>query len=86
MCHTYHMHHKAQIIRKISFILIYISHINFCAISFNRTQNLHFLKNSGKNCDYSTPYYGGLAKIVSVSSFKVSILHAKFCTIPCNRN
>ena len=55
-------------------------------ISLNRTQILHYSKNSGKNCDYSAPYQAIPGKIMTMTSFKVSsILHTKFCTISCNR-
>ena len=47
--------------------------INCYAISLNGTQNLHFSKNSGKNF---------AAKIILMLSFKVTVLHTNFCTIP----
>ena len=62
-----------------------ILYINFCAISFRKTQYLHFLKNYEKNYDNSTPKQDMLAKIIWMSSFKIGILHAKFGTTLCNR-
>ena len=41
--------------------------------------------NFWENCGYSVSQQARLTKIISISSFKVSILHAKFCKIPCNR-
>ena len=38
-----------------------------------------------KICNYSAPYQAKPSKIISVLSFNVSILHAKFRTISCNR-
>ena len=53
-----------------------------CGISFDRTQDLHCLKNYGKFVITASPMP---AKITSISSFKVSILHAKCFTIPYSR-
>ena len=38
-----------------------------------------------KNCDYSNTQKAMLAKIILISSCKISILHVKFCMIPYNR-
>ena len=58
---------------------------NFCQISLSRTQNLHFPKNSRKIVTAGPPHQAILAKLISISSFKVSILHSIFFTIPWNR-
>ena len=61
--------------------MIYVLHINFCAISFNRTQDVRFPKNYGKIVATAPPSKAMLAKIISILSFKVSILHAKFLRV-----
>ena len=65
------------------FLIIYILHENFCVISFIRTQDVNFTKNSRKIVFRTSPSM--FVKTISISSFKESILHAKFCMIPCNR-
>ena len=64
---------------------MYILNIIFCAISFNARQVLHFYNVSRKIATAASPRKVMLAKIISMPSSKISILHAKFCVIPCNR-
>ena len=52
-----------------------ILHSYFCAISFNRTQNLHFPEKFGK---ISITALLKFAKYISLSSHKISILHENF--------
>ena len=61
-----------------------VLHINFWAISFNRTQHLHFPKNSRKFMTIAPPSKLCSQKLHQ-SSYKTSILQAKLCTIPCIR-
>ena len=60
-------------------------YINFCAISFNRRQNQYFSKNSGKIAITESSSKPVLAKSISMSSFKVGIMHGKYCMIPCDK-
>ena len=60
------------------FLIMYILHLNFCAISYNRTQKSVYTKSSGKIVITALP-----AKVVSMSFNKA--LNTKFRTIPCNR-
>ena len=53
----------------------------FVRFQISRTQDMHFPQNSGKK--FTKAPLAMLAKITSGTSFKVSILRAKFCTIPC---
>ena len=64
------------------FLFIYILHLNFCTISFKRTQDLHYprileLQHPSPAC-YSCKNYINVL-------FKIGILHAKFRSVPCNR-
>ena len=63
---------------------MYILHANFCACSFNRTQNLIFPIKFEKKYDNSIPQQAKLTKTRSIPCCKISILHANFFTIPCN--
>ena len=53
-------------------------HTYFCAIANNRTKSV----NSEKKLQQ--PNLEIFAKFTSISSFKISIFHTKFSTIPCN--
>ena len=65
---------------------MYILHINFWAISFNRSHDITILKiKFWKTRDCSLPSKATPSKIISMLSLKISKMRAKFCTIPCNR-
>ena len=70
---------------KLLFRIMYILLINFCVISFSRTQNLYFLKNSGKIVTTVPSSNLCSQKLNQYHISKFSILHAKFCMIPCHR-
>ena len=57
--------------------------MNFCAISFNRSRDITIPKIL-ENLRLQPPYQATPSKIISILSLKISILLAKFCTIPCN--
>ena len=62
---------------------VYFAH-KFCAISFSRSRDITIPK-FWKICYCSASYPGMPSKLMSKLSSKLSILHTKFCTIPCNR-
>ena len=64
--------------------MVFILHIHFCAISFCRTQDLDFSENSTKLRQHR-PLVDYVRKIIPILSYKIHILHAKLCAIPCNR-
>ena len=59
---------------------MYILHINFCAISFNRSRDI-IIPKILENLRLQCPHQAILSKIISILLLKISILHAKFCTI-----
>ena len=63
---------------------VYVAYKFLCDFIQQITRSA-FSQNSWKNCDNSASQQGMLAKIISSSFCKVSILHSKFCTISCNR-
>ena len=46
---------------------------------------MHYCTKNWKKYNCSASYQAMPADIISMTSFKVSILHAKFSMIPCNR-
>ena len=64
---------------------VHLACIFFCAISFTKTQNLHFSKKSVKFVTIEPLKQAILKKITSISSCKISILHVIFFMIPCSR-
>ena len=63
---------------------IYLANNILCDFIQKKTKSA-FSKRFDKKYYYSTPYQTMPSKIISMSPFKVSIFHAKFRSIPCNK-
>ena len=63
----------------------YLKYKFLCDFIQQNTKSDFFQNILGKKCDNSASQQARLTKIISISSCKISISRAKFCTIPCNR-
>ena len=63
---------------------VYLTYKVLCDFIQSNTKS-DFSTKFWKNCNNSVPQQARVAKIISISCCKISIRHAKFFTIPCNR-
>ena len=66
------------------FHIVYIGYNFLCDFIKQNTRSA-FSQKFWKNCVYKTSLQAILVKNIPLLSFKISILHANFRTIPCNR-